>query len=321
MKTTRARRKSASLAFLLLALIPTLGLSSCASEYFYRVAVARNSKSFLAPKPKAKAAAAGEKPSPWASTWFREQPYETVSIVSEDGIRLVGYWLPAATPTARTVIIAHGYSGYAFTMSAFARFYHEDFGYNVLMPDARGHGASGGDYIGFGWPERRDYVRWISWVLGRAGPESRIVLHGVSMGGATVMMTAGEELPPNVAAVVEDCGYTSAYDELAYQLKAMYRLGPLPIVPDTSRLAKKRAGYSFEEASALEQVRKSRTPILFIHGDADTFVPFEMVYRLYEACASEKELFIVPGAAHGMAFAVDPGAYEARVQAFLARHP
>ena len=314
-KKSRAMKSLA----ILLVILAALSLDSCAADYFYNLVIARNSKDFLAPKPPKDGQP--RQPSAFESTWFAEQPYETVSIQSEDGLRLVGYYLPAREPTARTVIIAHGYSSRAFHMSAFARFYHEEFGYNVLMPDARGHGASGGDYIGFGWPERRDYVRWIDWVIARNGQESRIVLHGISMGGATVMMASGEALPANVAAIVEDCGYTSVYEELAYQIKTMYKLAPEPIVPDTSRLAMRRAGYSFEEASALDQVRKSETPTLFIHGDADSFVPFEMVYRLFEACAAEKELFVVPGAGHGQAFAVDPAAYVARVRAFLARHP
>ena len=205
-------------------------------------------------------------------------------------------------------------------MSDFARFYHDELGFNVLMPDARGHGASEGDYIGFGWPERRDYVRWIDWLISQKGAESRIVLHGISMGGATVLMTSGENLPPNVRAVIEDCGYTSVEDELSYQLKRMYKLDPNPIIPDTSRYTKQRAGYSFEEASALNQVKKAKVPILFIHGDADSFVPFEMVGRLYEACPTEKVLFVVHGAGHGRAFWTDRQGYVAAVKAFLAKH-
>jgi fermentation-respiration switch protein FrsA (DUF1100 family) len=302
-----------------LALASALSLSSCVSAYFYDKAVARNSKDFIASSKDLSKQAKGPGAKDY-SAWIKTQPYETVSIQSFDGLRLVGYYLPAASPSARTVILAHGYSSRGLHMSEFARFYSERLGYNVLMPDARGHGESEGDYIGFGWHERLDYLRWIDWVLGRAGADSRIVLHGISMGGATVLMASGEPLPPNVRAIVEDCGYTSAYDELAYQLRRMYGLGPAPIIPDTSKLTKERAGYTFEEASALDQVRKSRTPILFIHGDADTFVPFEMVRILYDACPSEKELFIVSGAGHGEAFGKDRQGYEAAVEAFLRKH-
>ncbi|WP_312880252.1 alpha/beta hydrolase [Paenibacillus phytorum] len=181
--------------------------------------------------------------------------------------------LAADRSTDRTVILAHGYAGQAMQMGKLAQMYKDTLGFNVLIPDARGHGRSEGHYIGFGWPERKDYVQWIDKVIEHMGEQSKIVLHGVSMGGATVMMTSGEALPPNVKAIVEDCGYTTAKDQLAYQLKRMYRLPIFPLLHLTSLLTKLRAGYFFGEASALDQLQKSKTPMLFIHGDADLFVP------------------------------------------------
>lgn len=282
--------------------------------YMYNLAVARNDKDFLYDS---RDLSMSDYADDSKTPWIEGQPYETVAITAPDGLTLVGYYLPASCPCAPTVILAHGYSSRGLHMSAFAEFYHEELGFNVLMPDARGHGASDGHYVGFGWHERLDYLAWIDWLEGRVGADSRIVLHGVSMGGATVMMTSGEELPPRVAAVIEDCGYTSAYEELAWQLKRMYRLGPWPVLRNTSRLTLRRAGYSFEEASAIAQVAKSRTPTLFIHGDNDAFVPFDMVHRLYDACSAPKELYVVEGAGHGLAFSHAEDEYKARVVAFL----
>lgn len=110
------------------------------------------------------------------------------------------------------------------------------------MPDARGHGKSEGDYIGFGWDERKDYLQWINRII-KKDPQSEIVLHGVSMGAATVMMTSGEKLPDNVKAFVEDCGYSSVKGELGYQLKEMFNLPAFPLIPVTSLVTKVRAGY------------------------------------------------------------------------------
>jgi fermentation-respiration switch protein FrsA (DUF1100 family) len=202
-------------------------------------------------------------------------------------------------------------------MGGFARFYAEVLGFSVLLPDARAHGGSEGRYIGFGWPERLDYLRWIAWLEEKEGRGAGIVLHGVSMGGATVMMASGENLPPSVKAIVEDCGYTSVEEELAWQMGRLYHLPAWPLIPLTSALTKARAGWSFAEASALDQVRKSKTPILFIHGDADQFVPFSMQYRLYEACPAPKELLVIGGAGHGKAYDTEPVAYEARVRLFV----
>jgi fermentation-respiration switch protein FrsA (DUF1100 family) len=262
---------------------------------------------------------AQEEPQPW----IYSQPYERVRIRSRDGLSLNGYFLP--TPgSSLTVIIAHGYTGNAFQMSPFARFIYEKLDCNLLLPDARGHGASEGNYIGFGWHERLDYLQWIDWVKERsvAGGESgggpvRIVLYGISMGAATVLMTGGEALPPEVKAIVEDCGYTSVEEELRHQLFLRYHIKSRWLMAATSRITQKKAGFSFAEASALEQTRKIRIPTLFIHGDADTFVPASMVYPLYEACSAPKELFVVPGAEHGMAFSVAGLEYEDRIITFL----
>jgi fermentation-respiration switch protein FrsA (DUF1100 family) len=255
--------------------------------------------------------------------WLDTVPYETVTITSFDGLSLVGYYL-AAPGSSATVILAHGYTGNAKEMGIFARFFYETLGYNVLLPDARGHGASGGAYIGFGWHDRLDYLKWIDWVTARpaAGPV-RIVLYGVSMGAATVLMTAGEaSLPPEVKAVIEDAGYTSAAEELLYQARTMFHLKGIlrsGLFRAMNWLVKRRAGYTFEEASALEQVRNIKIPVLFIHGGADTFVPTAMVYPLYEACTAPKELFITPGAGHVQSSATNTEEYKKRITQFLER--
>jgi len=290
-----------------------------ASFYFYNVAIARADKDFLNGNPDLEANANIDNPFADSKDWWAKQSFEEWSLTSDDGLKLHAYYLPAETATDKTAIIAHGYSGHSEQMSAFAQMYHEKLGYNVLIPDARGHGKSEGDYIGFGWPERKDYVKWIDRVIEHMEEEedAQIVLHGVSMGAATVMMTSGEALPPQVKAIIEDCGYTSVTDELSYQLKRMYKLPSFPLLQSTSLLTKIRAGYSFSEASALEQVKKSKTPMLFIHGSRDLFVPADMVYELYENGPEHKKLFIVPGAGHGMARQFDPEGYDREVTEFI----
>lgn len=283
--------------------------------YFFDIAIARRERTALANDSELVDLPLGD------ATWVRTQPFQTLDLCAQDGTRLRGYYLRAATPTTRTVILAHGYGGNAqHDMGGFARLYHEHFGFNVLMPDARGHGASEGKYIGFGWPERKDYVDWINELIRRNGPDTQLALHGVSMGGATVLMTSGEALPPHVACVIADCAYTSAKAELVYQLRRRYRLPAFPIAPVTSLICKLRAGYFFGEASALAQVQQSHLPTLFIHGERDEFVPTAMVYDLYAACATEKALFLVPDADHGLAYTVDPDGYTAQVAAFVARY-
>ncbi|GGH19840.1 alpha/beta hydrolase [Paenibacillus segetis] len=291
-----------------------------ASFYFYNVAIARSDKDFLNGNPDLEADTNVEQPLEDTSAWWSEQAFEDWSITSDDGLQLHAYYLDAKQPTNRTVILAHGYSGLPENMSGYTKMYREVLGYNVLLPDARGHGKSEGDYIGFGWPERKDYLKWIDKVIEHTGKQSQIVLHGVSMGGATVMMTSGENLPSNVKAIIEDCGYTTVADELRYQMKRMYHLPSFPLVQSTSLLTKIRAGYGFNEASALTQIKKSTTPILFIHGAADLFVPYEMVNTLYENGPKDKQLFVVPGAGHGAARRVDPVGYDRVVTQFIGNY-
>ncbi|MBP1999290.1 fermentation-respiration switch protein FrsA (DUF1100 family) [Paenibacillus shirakamiensis] len=291
-----------------------------ATFYFYGVAIARADKGFLDDNPDLKVDPALQTSEQERMAWWNTQPFEDWILTSGDGLKLHAYFLKSKSSSAKTVILAHGYAGKPEQMGDLAQMYSEDLGYNVLIPDARGHGKSEGNYIGFGWPERKDYVQWIHQVLTTLGNEQQIVLHGVSMGGATVMMTSGEDLPSNVKAIVEDCGYTSAEDELKYQLKRMYHLPTFPLVQTTSLMTQIRAGYSFAEASALEQVKKSKTPMLFIHGDADLFVPSEMVYELYKIGPEPKKLYIAKGAGHGLARKVDPTAYDAEVTNFIAHY-
>lgn len=295
-----------------------LVLFAAVSYYFFRMAVVRSRKDVFDKSPDINPDDYKMIGSP--ENWIKKHGYEDIVIDSDDGLKLHGYFIKASVRSDRTVILAHGYNSKAFHMHGFARFYHEDLGFNVLVPDARAHGRSEGKYIGFGWPDRKDYLKWIDKAIELTGDKSSIVLHGISMGGATVLMTAGEKVPAQVKAVVSDCAYTSAYEELSWQLKRLYRLPAFPFLFSTSLISKLIAGYFFKEASALEQVKKTRLPILFIHGGSDTFVPHEMVNLLYDAAAGEKELLIIPDAGHGLACEADYKTYITRVAEFLGKY-
>jgi fermentation-respiration switch protein FrsA (DUF1100 family) len=309
-------------AFIVAVLLVLLGGLTAASLYFYNFAIKRGQKEFLRDNRDLQATFSqrNESRGPTPAQWVQSRPWEIWQIRSRDELKLVAHYLPAPYPTGKTAILAHGYTGKGKDMGRFARFYHEELGFNVLMPDARGHGESEGDYIGFGWHERLDYLQWIGEVLAKVGEEAQIVLHGLSMGAATVLMVSGEELPGQVKAIVADCGYTSVYDQLAYQLRRLFRLPTFPLLDTTSLVTKLKAGYSFREASALEQVKKGKVPLLLIHGAEDRFVPTEMACELYAACPGEKEIFIVEGAGHGTAYTTAGEDYEARVVGFLGRY-
>ncbi|MGM8366616.1 alpha/beta hydrolase [Virgibacillus sp. W0181] len=184
------------------------------------------------------------------------------------------------------------------------------------MPDARGHGKSEGDYIGYGWHDRLDYKKWIDLLIEEHGV-TNIFLHGNSMGASLVLMTSGEELPGEVKGIIADSGYTTVKEELAHQLKHLYSLPAFPLLDITSGITKLRAGYTFGEASAVEQVKKNTRPLLIIHGDKDELVPLEMAHELYDAAGGEKELWIVPDAGHIKAYKNVTEQYDGRLLEFI----
>lgn len=244
-----------------------------------------------------------------------ESGYKDKYVKSNDGLKLHSYEVKNAKKTNNWVIVVHGYTSEGKLMSSFAKPFY-DMGYNVLIPDLRGHGKSEGDYIGMGWDDRLDIIKWIGHIL-EEDKNANIVLHGVSMGAATVMMTSGEELPSNVKAIIEDCGYTSIKDEFSYQLKVLFNLPAFPVINAASAVCKVRAGYWIGEGSAIKQVAKSKTPMLFIHGDADDFVPYFMLDEVYNAANCKKEKLVIKGARHAKAASTDPELYWDTIKKFI----
>ena len=257
-----------------------------AGEYFYRFALTQQidkTAAFNAPHNRPTGAPRGTLAAD--REWLNAQPHEDWWLTSGDGLQLHALCVRAGGNAPWAVLC---------------------------------HGQSEGRYIGMGWPERRDIAAWVQRVTAENGAPD-IVLMGVSMGAATVMMTAGEPLPPNVRAIVEDCGYTTAWEEFRYQLKKTYGLPPFPVLYTADALLRRRAGFSLREASAAAQVAHSRTPMLFIHGGKDAFVPFAMLDEVYAAARCPKEKYVEPDAGHAESLRMAPARYWAKVFGFIGR--
>ena len=249
-----------------------------------------------------------------AQKWLEEKSnYSDKYIESYDKLQLHSYVV--TQNSNKWAIVVHGYGGSGKLMSDKSKYFY-DMGYNVLIPDLRGHGKSEGDYIGMGWKDRLDIISWINFII-KENPNAEIVLHGTSMGAATVLMTSGENLPSNVKAIVADCAYTSAWDEFSYQLETYLKVPSSYILNVTNMVTKLKAGYSLKEASALECVKKATVPILFIHGDKDKFVPYSMMDKLYDATSSPKEKLTIEGGEHANSDLVSPFLYWLTVEDFL----
>ncbi|MBE6345301.1 MAG: alpha/beta hydrolase [Spirochaetaceae bacterium] len=240
-------------------------------------------------------------------------------IKSHDGLDLFARFIPSKTASDKFAILVHGYKSSSGVMAKYAKHYY-DLGWNILVPDQRAHGKSQGEYIGMGCLEKKDMLGWVQVLLEKKS-QAKILLHGVSMGAATVMLLSGEKnLPQNICALVSDCGYSSVNDQFTVQLKELFGLPAFPLLQTTSLLSKIRAGYFFGEGNCAKAVSKSNIPILFIHGDKDTFVPFEMLEKVYAAASCEKEKLVVPHAEHGNAMDVNPELYWTTVDNFVAKY-
>ncbi|WP_308419795.1 alpha/beta hydrolase [Ornithinibacillus halotolerans] len=289
-----------------------------AGNYFYSEGIKRGTEVELHQEPESVNAQANETARSIieeAETWYKDQELDELEILSYDNLRLKAGFFDNEAQTGKAVILAHGYRGNRDHMDDLVKFYFDQ-GFDVLLPDARGHGESEGDYIGYGWHDRLDYVKWIDLMIEEYGAE-QLLLHGNSMGASLVLMTSGEELPDEVKGIIADSGYTTVKEELKHQLKHLYHLPSFPILDVTSVITKVRAGYFFGEASALEQVKKNTRPLFLIHGDADELVPTDMAYELYEAAGGEKELWIVPNAGHTKAYSIATEEFQTRLQEFI----
>ncbi len=257
---------------------------------------------------------------PWTDSLKNNSRLRDTTVVLPNGEHSHALYVRHKTARGRTAILVHGYKDCAVKMLPYAKLYY-DMGMNILLPDLHGHGKSDGDNIQMGWKDRLTIEEWMQ-IAARAFTSpvdtTRIYLHGISMGAATVMNVAGDN-PPCLVATVEDSGFTSAWDEFAQELSNRFSLPPFPIMYTTSKLCEMRYGWSFGEAAPLKQVAKARCPMLFIHGDADDFVPTSMVYPLYEAKRGYKERWITPGSEHVRSLHDHPVEYRQRVRSFISR--
>lgn len=252
--------------------------------------------------------------------WLEEESnYENTYINSDDGLKLHGCELVKDKTISKWVIVIHGYLGNYKDMAYLIQRFNE-LGYNVIAPDLRGHGKSEGKYVGMGWHDRKDIIKWIEYILEK-NKEAEIVLYGISMGAGTVMMTVGEDLASNVKAAIEDCGYTSAWEEFSYQISNMYKRAPKrAVLTCADMISKVRAGYRLKEASAIKQLKKSNIPMLFIHGEEDEFVPYYMLDKLYDVATCPKEKLVVKGAGHAQSVVKEPEMYWEKVSEFLDKY-
>ncbi len=250
-----------------------------------------------------------------AAEKIEKEPHETVNIISFDGTRLVGHWFPSEN-AERVIIAMHGWrSTWARDFGTVADFWAKN-NCSVLYAEQRAQNNSEGEYMGFGLTERYDCLEWIKWATDKCGKDLPIYLCGVSMGATTVLMASGLDLPENVHGIMADCGFTSPHAiwkhvsnnnlHLPYWLRGIFADG----------MFRQKINMGTRDYSTVEALKNNYIPVMLIHGTDDHFVPVNMTYENYLACAGEKRLLIVPGADHGMSHYTEPEKYEAEAKRF-----
>ncbi len=288
-------------------------------EYLYNLSLCRGEKAFLfncnniSTELKALDKISGELEDvrKWSKTAYSKKIYIHGK---EDGEIYLRYF-KQSTATSRYVIALHGYGCTGRSMLFCAKKFY-DGGFNVAVPDLPCHGQSYGRFIGMGQYECRDIIE-IAKEITLKDPSAQIMLYGISMGAATVLAATGaKELPQNVRCVVSDCSFTDAKSIFAFQIQNMIHMPTFFVMRDLDRIYHKKTGLSLRDADIIKSVAHSSTPTLFIHGGADRIVPTDMVFKLYNAAACQKDILVVKGAGHGVSAYMDIPLYWGRVFAF-----
>lgn len=280
---------------------------------------------------------------PWIGLWIdsiqKTKAARNTLVTAHDGDRHHAMFIYAPEPTSRTAVLVPGYTDCSVDMLHIGYIYNKVLGMNIIIPDLHANGKSDGRAMQMGWKDRIDVIQWtaIADSLFRDSTgHARIIVHGHSMGAATTMNVSGElsepsteirrlfpalsSVIPSVKCFVEDCGYTSAWDEFSYEINEMFGLSDFPIMYTASVLCKIENGWTFGEASPVGQVAKCRKPMFFIHGGNDDFVPTRMVYPLYKAKPAPKYIRVFPGSAHARSYHDHRKEYEQLIKNFCEKY-
>lgn len=254
-----------------------------------------------------------------SSRRLAEQPNEIVKITAHDGETLVGHYFPCENPE-RVIIAFHGWrSSWHRDFGMISDFWHRS-NCSVLYVEQRGQNNSGGKHMGFGLTERYDCLDWLKWETERCGSCIPVYLAGISMGAATVLMASGLQLPQNVHGIMADCGFTSANAIWEHIAKDNLHIRFRVRSAIADMMCRRKINVGSKEYSTTDALKHTNVPVIFIHGSDDNFVPVNMTYENYMACASPKELLIVPGADHCMSYFMEKEKYENAVKAFWAKY-
>ena len=247
---------------------------------------------------------------------YFKNDFKKLTISSNDKLTLYGFYKD--NNKNKLALLVHGYGGTHFDMLDYAKLFEEK-GYDILAIDMRAHGQSEGDYVTMGQLEQEDLKLWIDYASNLKS-NYKIVLFGISLGASTVCLTIGHNISNKVVLAIEDCGFSNAekqtkqvFSHTKYKGKFLFNLYKTYI--------KKTKNLELQKVDACASLKKSKIPVMFIHGDNDTFVPTDNVYKLSDCVPeSRRTLFISNGAGHVKSYITNPIQYKRELFSFLDKY-
>lgn len=251
-----------------------------------------------------------------ARVWLAKNNPEYFTFTTFDGLELEAFFVKCENARG-TVVLAHGYQGSAISDFGMVFNTYKEKGLNILAYRQRSHGNSQGKYVTFGALEHKDLISLIEYHNKNFG-DFPVVLSGISMGASTVLYAiSSPDLPPNVKGASADCGFTSGYEIVKKVIKDILHFDGGFLMPGTNFWCKVLAKFDAKKYSTETLLKNAKVPVVFIHGEADDFVPCEMTIKSYNACASEKQLVLVKDAGHGTSYVKDPNLIENTLNEFF----
>ena len=217
--------------------------------------------------------------------------------------KIHGWWIPAATAKAKTVLYLHGNGVNIGANAAHAHRFHQ-MGFAVLIIDYRGYGRSEGSFPSENNVYQDATTAWNYLVKQRQIAPSNIILYGHSLGGAIAINLATQH--PEAARLIVDSSFTSIAE--IGNNRPLFKLFPINLILN-------------QRFESVKKVKLIKMPVLFIHGTDDTVIPVNMSKQLYMAAPNPKQLFIVPSAGHNNTAKTAGLKYFEVVKNFVMRSP
>ena len=251
--------------------------------------------------------------------WLKKAKRTKVTLEADDMRILVARQIVVDAESDKWVVVLHGYNGTMEDIYDIARHYAEQ-GYNIFMPDLRGHGESEGMFLGMGWLDRLDVINWIDVIL-EQNPSAKVVIHGVDIGADTALMLSGEPVKSSIKAIVAEGAYNNAWEVEKKEYKARHEKLPVfPFLHMINPVMKVWAGYALTDADAVKQVKASTIPILLIHGGNDIYASDDMTQELEQAIVAPHEVLMITTGTHEDCRYAEPDTYYQKTFDFVEKY-